>query len=406
MPTPAIYRRRRLGVFGTLTALIGFGVFLLIVALAPLPSAHVEMSVPTTISQAPSSVILPSLGTTRVVADGFGLVAENGPQEKRPIASITKTITALVVLNAKPLTSETDEGPSITFTEADVDILHQTQAALGSFEELSAGLTLTEKQALTVMMLASANNYATSLAIWAYGSMDNYLAAAQTWLSTQGLSDTTVVDASGLDEASASTPADLVVLGQLAMDNPALASIVATTSADIPGVGEVRNGNKMLGTHGVNGIKTGTTVAAGACLLYSSRFKVGEHVIHVTGSTLGEDTHAQLRADVGVMLDSIQQNFHEVPVVTQGVEVGTFSTVWGETGTLLSAESLTELVWADTPISVQAHIDPFSVGDVGSRHGSLVVTYGENSHTVPVTLGITIHDPGFGWRLSHLNELF
>lgn len=406
MPTPAIYRRRRLGVFGTLTVLIGFGTFLLIVALAPLPPAQVVMTVPTTISQAPSSVILPSTGTTLVAADGFGVVAVNGPQEKRPIASITKTITALVVLNAKPLSSDSDEGPSITFTEADVDILRQTQAALGSFEELSAGLTLTEKQALTVMMLASANNYATSLALWAYGSMENYLAAAQAWLTEHGLTDTTVVDASGLDEASASTPADLIVLGQLAMDNPALASIVGMTSADIPGVGEVRNGNKMLGTHGVNGIKTGTTLAAGACLLYSSRFKVGEHLIHVTGSTLGEDSHAQLRADVGVMLDSIQQNFHEVPVLTQGAEVGTFSTVWGDSGTLISAESLTQLVWADTPISLASQIDSFSVGDAGSQRGSLTVKYGENDYTIPVTLGATIHDPGFGWRLSHLDELF
>lgn len=406
MPTPAVYRRRRLGVFGALTFLVSLGVFLLIVAVAPLPAAQVVMTVPSTISQAPSTVVLPPLGATRVVADGFGLVAENGPQEKRPIASITKTITALVVLNAKPLTSDTDEGPSITFTETDVDILHQTQAALGSFEELSAGLTLTEKQALTVMMLASANNYATSLAVWAYGSLDNYLAEAHTWLSAHGLSDTTVADASGLDDGSASSPADLIALGQLAMENPALASIVGTTSVEIPGVGEVRNGNKMLGTHGVNGIKTGTTLAAGACLLYSSRFKVGEHVIQVTGTTLGEDTHAQLRADVGVMLDSIQQNFHEVAVVSTGAEVGTLSTAWGETGSLISSESLTELVWADSPITVESHIDSFSVGDAGSQHGSLAVTYGENVHTVPVTLGTTIHDPGFGWRLSHLNELF
>lgn len=401
-----MYRRRRQVVFGALSVLVGLGVFLLIVALAPLPPAVVTISIPTVITQAPSSVVLPSAGSTRAVADGFGTVAEYGPQDQRPIASITKTITALVVLDAQPLRDATDEGPDITFTESDVDILRETQAALGSFEELSSGLTLSEKQALTVMMLASANNYATSLAVWAYGSLDNYLAAANVWLGSHGLSGTSVTDASGLDEGSASTPADLVTIGQLAMENSALADIVGMPTADIPGVGEVRNGNKLLGTHGVNGIKTGTTAAAGACLLYSSRFKVGEHVIHVTGTTLGEDSHAQLRAEVGDMLDSIQQNFHEVTVLTKDAEVGTFTTAWGESGTLLPAESLTELVWADTPISITPHITSFSGGDEGSQHGTLSIAYGDNIRNVSVLLGTPIHDPGFGWRLSHLGELF
>jgi D-alanyl-D-alanine carboxypeptidase (penicillin-binding protein 5/6) len=401
-----VYRRRRQVFFGALSLLVGLGAFLLIVALAPLPPAVVTITVPSVIAQAPSSVVLPSVGSTRVVADGFGTVAEFGPQDIRPIASITKTITALVVFDAKPLNDAEDEGPAITFTESDVEILRETQAALGSFEELSSGLTLSEKEALTVMMLASANNYATSLAVWAYGSMDNYLAAANTWLDAHGLSDTSVADASGLDEGSSSTPADLVTIGQLAMANSALADIVGTPSADIPGVGEVRNGNKLLGTHGVNGIKTGTTVAAGACLLYSSRFKVGEHVIHVTGTTLGEDTHAQLRADVGDMLDSIQQNFHEVTVLTKDAEVGTFTTVWGETGTLLSAETLSELVWADTPISITPQLNQFSGGAERSPRGTISITYGDTFRSVPVLLGTPIHDPGFAWRLSHLGELF
>lgn len=406
MPSPAVYRRRRQVFFGGLTFLIGIGSFLLIVALAPLPPATIQLSIPTTITHNPSSVVTPVQGTTQVVADGFGVVAQSGPQEKKPIASITKTITALVILDTKPLSSAEDEGPLITFTDTDVAILQETQAALGSYEEVSAGLILTEKQALTVMMLASANNYATSLAIWAYGSLENYLNAARMWLDSHGLTDTTVADASGLDEGSASTPANLISLGQIAMENPALASIVGLTKADIPGVGEVRNGNKMLGTHGVDGIKTGTTLAAGACLLYSSHFAVGEHVVHVTGTTLGSDSHAQLRAEVGQMLDSIQQNFHETPITVAGTELGTLTTAWGESGPIVSADSLSILVWADTPIAVALEAGNVSLGDEGSDIGSLLVSSGKQAHEVNVLLGKTIRGPDFGWRLSHLGELF
>lgn len=406
MVSPAVYRRRRQVFFGSFSLLLGLGVFLLVVALAPLPPAVISMSIPSTISQEPTSVVLPTEGTTQVVADGFGIIAESGPQDKKPIASITKTITALVVLDAQPLSGAEDEGPSITFTEADVDILQQTRAELGSYEDLSAGLTMSEKQALTVMMLASANNYATSLAIWAYGSMENYLHAARIWLDSHGLSNTSVSDASGLDDGSASTPADLVSLGLIAMENPALASIVGMVSAEIPGVGEVRNGNKMLGSHGVNGIKTGTTLAAGACLLYSSELIVGEQIVHVTGTTLGSDSHAQLREEVGVMLDSIHDNFHEVAVTREGSEVGTYSTAWGDTGSIVADSSLSILVWSDTPISITPQTRYFSTGDQGSDVGVLEITSGANTQRVSITLGETIQGPDFGWRLSHLGELF
>jgi D-alanyl-D-alanine carboxypeptidase (penicillin-binding protein 5/6) len=108
---------------------------------------------------------------------------------------------ALVVLDAKPL-AEGEVGPQITFTEADVTFYTDELAHDGSIAPVVAGTSLTERQTLEALLIPSANNYAKSLAMWAYGSVSSYLAAARDWLSSHHLTQTTVVDTSGLSPAS------------------------------------------------------------------------------------------------------------------------------------------------------------------------------------------------------------
>jgi len=187
MPSPAVFRRRRQVVFGTASAMLLAVIFAVTTLVAPLPAAAVTLLDAPALTQPAAALTLPGYGESAIAAEGFGTLATDGPQEQVPIASITKVITALVILDAKPLADAADPGPTITFTQTDVQILQQTQAELGSFEVVTNGMQLTQKQALTVMLMVSANNYAVSLATWAYGSFDSYLVAANTWLATRGL---------------------------------------------------------------------------------------------------------------------------------------------------------------------------------------------------------------------------
>jgi D-alanyl-D-alanine carboxypeptidase (penicillin-binding protein 5/6) len=350
--------------------------------------------------------VLPGFGESAIAADGFGTLATDGPQDQVPIASITKVITALVVLDAKPLADAADPGPTLTFTQSDVEILQQTQAELGSYEVVSDGLQLSQKQALTVMLLASANNYAQSLATWAYGSVDAYLLAANDWLAIQGLTGTVVDDTSGISSGSRSTPADLLAIGSLVMASPSLAEIVGTSSTDIPGVGLIENSNKLLGVEGVNGIKTGTTVDAGATLLYSAVLAVGSQSVHVIGVTLGAQTHAALRDSVATLLASVRESFHEVTLTTAGQSVASALTVWGASTDITATESLTRVVFADTPITLTPVISPLSSGAVGTDVGTLEIAIGAQTLSVPLELQAALEDPGPGWRLTHAGELF
>lgn len=406
MTSPAVYRRRRIVVFGGMSAFLVSLIFLLATASAPLPAAAMESTLPEDFTQAPSSLVLPAEGTHALSADGYGVLALSGSEAQQPIASITKVITALVVLEVKPLSIGDDQGPMIQFTQEDVEYLAQTKAELGSFEELPSSMQMTQRQAMTVMMLTSANNYAQTLARWAYGSPEAYLEAANSWLSSKGLSETFVADTSGIDSGSVSTPSNLLSLGSLVLAHPALAEIVSMKSADIPGLGEISNTNKLLGQFGVTGIKTGTTLLAGSCLLYSATLEVGTSSVTVIGVTLGMQSQAQVREIVSQALEQVQSSFREVVITAQNDVVGTATTLWGSSTVLIAEKSFSTIVYGNTPITSTFVPGELRDGPAGSKAGTLEILVGETQSTVGVLTQNEIPAPGLDWRLSHLSDLF
>ena len=253
--------------------------------------------------------VWPTYGSGAVGTIGYdGVLAKYGDQSARPIASLAKIITALLVMQKKPITSG-QVGPDIQFTQSDLEIYNQQVAAGAAVKPVSVGRSMTEQQALETMLLPSAANYSITLAVWAYGSVDSYLSTANAWLASHNLNQTHVVDTSGLLAGSVSSPSDLITIGKLALANPVLASIVAMKQAMIPDVGTITNGNSLLGKDGINGIKTGTTSEAGATILFSSAFYVGNKKITIVGDLLGADDRGQQNSDVVKLLDSIRPAF-------------------------------------------------------------------------------------------------
>ncbi|MEO7015170.1 MAG: D-alanyl-D-alanine carboxypeptidase, partial [Leifsonia sp.] len=151
------YRRRRIVVFGIL------GVFLVAVMyisgslFAPVPATAAVTDHESTIAQPKAALVWPGFGAGGITAPDYtGATDFHGSDASMPIASMTKTITALVVLEKKPLKVGND-GPTITFTQKDVSIWNQVIAAGGSWAPVVAGTSMTEKQALEAMLLPSAN---------------------------------------------------------------------------------------------------------------------------------------------------------------------------------------------------------------------------------------------------------
>jgi D-alanyl-D-alanine carboxypeptidase (penicillin-binding protein 5/6) len=368
---------------------------------APLPQTALTADKVAALAEPAAQLSWPSFGGSAITVENYpGVTIANGSSASVPIASMTKTITALVVPQKKPIASGTD-GPDITFTKADVAYLDEVQAEGGSWAPVVAGSTMTEKQALESMLLPSANNYAMSLASWAYGSIPAFVTAANAWLAQHGLTGTHLVDASGFDPGSVSDPADLISIGKMVLADPVLSAIVDTKETTVPGAGTLKNTNALLGVDGIDGIKTGNTTQAGYCLMFASHVKVGSTSLEVVGAVLGASDHAQLWAAVKSLLTSVKAGFHEVTVVKPGQSFGTYTTVWGSTSDLVADETKKELVWSDTPVDVHVSARPVVVGLAGEEVGRVTYTLNGTTETVPLKLSSAIAGPGLGWRLEH-----
>ncbi|MDD9153128.1 D-alanyl-D-alanine carboxypeptidase [Plantibacter flavus] len=406
-----IYRRRRLAVFGVLALLIGLFGYSAGALLRPVPAAAATLessdALTTSLVQQTTPVAWPGFGRGAIGAVGFdGVLSSSGEQTPFPIASITKTITSLVVLEAKPLAAG-DQGPSITLTDADVGFYYDTIAENGSAAPVVAGSVFTQRQMLEALLLPSANNYSISLAVWAFGSVDAYLDAARAWLDARGLTGTTVTNTSGLGETNVSTPSDLVTIGKLVLADPVLSSIVKEPTAVLPAIGEVENTNALLGQYGVTGMKTGTDDASGACLLFSADLQVEGRTVTVVGVILGADDHTVLNEAVVSLLQSVPAGFHQVQLATAGQSVGSYSTAWDQAAKVVVASDASVLVWQDTPITVESRVRAIDAGAAGSTVGKLSYTVGAGAEggaatiDVPLALDADVAPVTPWWRLTN-----
>jgi D-alanyl-D-alanine carboxypeptidase (penicillin-binding protein 5/6) len=381
-----------------LILIIGIGVPVSIVA--PVPQARAEVSAEEQRITPAAAPVFPSFGSSAIGAVGMdGILAKHGPQAPRQIASITKVVTALVVLEAKPL-RDGEAGPTITFGQRDVDFLNGVIADNGSSEPVQAGWKVSERAAIETMLIPSANNYAESLAVWAYGSVPEYLTAARAFLRAHGLDDTTLVDTNGLSAQDRSTPTDLVELGELALANPVVATAVKKSTAEEPNVGLLENTNKLLGTHGVDGLKTGT-YDTGANLLFSAKVRVEERTVHLVGVILGAKDHDVLDAHVPPLLTSVRRSLHDLPLAKKGQPFATYMTSWGGVGKAVAAKDVSRLVWGRAEQQRTAAVRSITGGRQGERVGQ--VTYVVNGRTVvvPLVLDRDVLAAPVWWRLTH-----
>lgn len=401
-----ILRRRRVTVFGGLALVLGTAIYLPLTLLAPLDAAAAKVAPYESPVQDALDLAFPDFGASAIGAIGFdGTFAASGDDKSLPIASITKVITVLVVLDAKPL-EVGEQGPSIAITQADVALWNKQVAQNGSVAPVRAGIQLTERQLMDLILVKSANNYAETLVNWAFGSEKAYLPIARDWLKENNLGATRLADSTGFLPGNKATSTDLVELGKIALANPVVAEIVDTESEDVPNIGKIKNTNELLGSTGVRGIKTGTTDDAGACLLFAADYMIGEHPVTVVGVMLGGRTHPELNERIKKLLKSVKASFHEVTLATDGQVFASYSTDWGDATKAVAAETSTVLVWGQTPVTLLVDADDVTTARSGADAGELRFAVGTQTIVVPLELTDAVDDPGPWWRLTNPAGLF
>ncbi len=363
----------------------------------PLPPPTTTLSINQIVPPGSSKLATPTYGQSALYIDGYGVVSTTGVQQHVSTASIAKVITALCILERKPL-KVGETGPKLVMGSNDYELYQQEIAQNGSLLPIYQGMELTQYNALQAIMIPSANNISNSLAIWAFGSLEAYSEFANNFVMRHGLVNTRIgSDASGYDPSTVSNATDLVRLGAIVAKNPVLMEIAGQKQANFPLSGTLYNYNTALGFAGINGLKTGNNDQNLGGLLMTGMTKVQEKPVLFSGSVLGASSLAESISDSKRLAGSISSNFQTVPVVAANTKIGLAKTAWGEATTIVSKKAVVATRWADHPVNLSL-AEPEST----TSAGSLVVSVNGKRTSAPVHFKDPIEGPSLWWRLSRL----
>ncbi|MBY0050456.1 MULTISPECIES: D-alanyl-D-alanine carboxypeptidase family protein [Brevibacillus] len=220
---------------------------------------------PVSIAEAQAPPSLSAEGAALIdVASGRILYSKNGTKKMR-IASLTKTMTAIVAIETGKLDDVVTVPPEAVGVE-------------GSSIYLKRSEKLTLEELLYGLMLRSGNDAAVTIATHIGGSVPGFTYLMNEKAALIGMEHTNFTNPHGLDDSNQhySTPEDMAKLSAYALRNPVFRQIVSTKVKDISWEGEewdrrLLNKNKMLHLYnGADGVKTGYTKLAKRCLAASA----------------------------------------------------------------------------------------------------------------------------------------
>jgi D-alanyl-D-alanine carboxypeptidase (penicillin-binding protein 5/6) len=385
---------------------------------APPPAAAVSLHVPAGVlldGTGPPPIPTPSTGSFALATSMSRSIVARAAAAVRPIGSVAKAMTALVVLAAHPLDRGAN-GPSITMTGSDVLLYRQALAEGGSNLRVRAGEVLTERDLLLALLLPSADNIAETLAVWVSGNRSAFIARLNATAVAMGMAHTHFADPSGLSVRTVSTAGDLVALAKAVIANRALEDLVGTANAALSDGTVLNNLDILLNRQaGWLGIKTGWTGAAGGCLLFADQLTYGTgEMVTVWGAVLGQPPAAEgdpAHPELGQAFAAAQRAVVAADGAYASVDLAAFApqlsgsvtTRWGDSSVVTLSPAATNEVFIRAGASLH-----FQVTDVAPRApiaaGTTVglvtgVLDAKTSITWRVVAASAIAAPSLSWRL-------
>lgn len=251
------------------------------------------------------------------------LIVESNIHEKLPIASVTKVMTILLIMDAI-------DGGKLSFDEKVTASEHACSMG-GTQVWLEPGEIFTVKELLEAVVIRSANDCAVALAEKVAGTEEAFVALMNEKAKDLGMNDSNFLDCTGLtDEGHYSSAYDIAVMSrELIINHPRIFDFTTiwlkNFRENVPGKDPVMlsNTNKLIHYYeGANGLKTGFTQKAGFCLSATAK----RNNLQLIAVVLGEPDSNTRFAEVRKLLDYGFANFETMKVdikgdVVQEVEV-------------------------------------------------------------------------------------
>ncbi|MER5954343.1 D-alanyl-D-alanine carboxypeptidase [Streptomyces sp. NPDC001893] len=409
--TPVRTAVRRVKIWTPIVLLLAV-VFAVVQAVRPLPAPTLALTAKSTFTFDGDKVSLPwpAEGQGAMDVSGIGSMDGFGEQKPVPIGSVAKAMTAYVVLKDHPLQPGKD-GPSI-----DVDAKAEKEGGYDSEGEstlntVKEGDKLSQKDALSAIMIPSANNIARLLARWDAGSEEAFVKKMNAAAKDLGMTGTTYTDPSGLKETTVSTAQDQVKLGNELVKIQALMDITKLPTWKDPSGKTWQNYNRLVPYNNAVGVKTGSTTKAGGNLLFAATKDAGGETVTVVGAILGQhkapiiDTvNAVSKTAMLAAQDAVKAS----TILKKGDVVGYVDDGLGGQTPVVVTKNVSAVGWAGLTVKLEladgakGAAVPHSA-KAGTQVGQLKVGDGSGGAvTVPVALQKDLTEPGFGQKLTRV----
>ncbi len=388
------HRGRRVVLAVLLVAAAGAGAFAGVRLSAPQapPKSNPVLAGSVSVPAAPVPLPWPATGQAAVAIPALGVTETSGPEQPVSVASMTKLMTAYVLLRDHPLALD-EQGPAVTVSAADVSDYNDDAAQNNSSALVAAGEQLSEAQLLGGLLVHSADNYADMLANWDAGSTAAFVTKMNAAAAELGMTSTHFADASGVSPASVSTASDILKVASADMENPVVAADVRMPAVTLPVAGTIRTYTPLVGLFGVVGVKSGYSTTAGGCdVLGVVRQIDGRPVLllaAVTGQT-GQDVLAQAGLHGLALVSAMVPHITSLDVVHEHQLVARVSR-GGRAVAATATAPASVLTWP----GVTAHRRYVAARDAGARTsrgavvGSVLVTLGTQRVSVLARCGAT-----------------
>lgn len=359
-----------------------------------------------------------NFGQQAVAIDGKIVYSKNNiGAPVMPIASTVKIILALSVMEKKPFNLG-EKGEIIVISDENYTDYTKYVAINGSTTPVSIGEKYSEYDALALVLMASSNNMADTLASWAFGSIDSYHDFAMQMLESWGISDIHFgTDASGYDVATTGSAKSMAIIAERLMLQPVLVEIVGRIEYNVENVGIISNTNKLLGVDRISGVKTGFNgdSYSGYCLIssYLEPFtnmdnnvgadSIGANNHVVTIALLGAPTRTLSFADSQAIVETIQSAYIPIELTKTGVTVGTVDAWWVDKTDVIADGNVSLRGYKGQETSAKLQLNITDDNSAQTISGSIELQIDDEKQSTPVKTAKPIKtSPNLWERFLHV----
>lgn len=324
-----------------------FTLLILLLMAISIPLQHIAITEPLQASATagpgtPGTPEVPAASAVLIDAKTGEVLYEKNAYHKRPMASTTKIMTALLAAERGNLEDEVTVNPS----------------ALGPGSKGGLGLRVGERfklrELLYAALLPSANDAAVAIADHIGGSVEGFAVMMNERAASIGAHSTHYTNPHGLDDASHySTAYDLAIIAREALKNPTFAEISSTKRWGLNRSGAIypiKNYNTLLSTYpGATGGKTGYTNKAGNCLVFSAT----RGDVSLIGVVLNTRPRATLFSQSSALLDYGFSLYEDRHLIARDVVYKKITSKYGQEIELVAAGDASAVVNRSLPVRVE-----------------------------------------------------